>query len=471
MKNFIKNLDTPNEYFYFSDKKNLIGDLACFMINSSCLFFDDFKPYIKLRTHYQYIPDTEILISIIKHFIHPDKRYSIKTLDIKEVISRIQDCPDIQIDFESYYENNKYFINLANGVYDIRNHTLLEHDIGYHFDYCLSFSYIKKKLRILDTYNYFIQSSIGEENEESFRIALGYSLSSLYDVKKAILIIGPGNSAKSKILDIIEKGIGTEYVRTNAFDKIGSEKAVASYAGGIRVNLSRDVCIGKIKEDAGFKSVISCEPINGRLLYKNEISVTPRVHCIAASNSFPQFRNADDASLDRLAVIRISGYTGKPDPSFPSRLFKELDSICSEAVDTLDEFIKSNYNFKLSRQSKELLKHEKAKLHTAESFIAEQFTFDSTGYISSKELYESYCNWCEQNAFDPIGKNTFYDTVKLINAGIFYKKVPYGKGYVNGFWGIKNKCTNSSTCDNDCNKISNGTNTNQPIQSDIANAG
>ena len=70
-----------------------------------------------------------------------------------------------------------------------------------------------------------------------------------------------------------------------------------------------------------------------------------------------------------------------------------------------------------------------------------------------------------------IGKNTFYDTVKLINAGIVYKKVPYGKGYVNGFWGIKNKCTNSSTCDNDCNKISNGTNTNQPIQSDIANAG
>ena len=65
MKNFIKNLDTPNEYFYFSDKKNLIGDLACFMINSNCLFFDDFKPYIKLRTHYQYIPDTEILISIL----------------------------------------------------------------------------------------------------------------------------------------------------------------------------------------------------------------------------------------------------------------------------------------------------------------------------------------------------------------------------------------------------------------------
>lgn len=35
--------------------------------------------------------------------------------------------------------------------------------------------------------------------------------------------------------------------------------------------------------------------------------------CIAASNAFPRFKNADDACLNRLVVIRIKGYNGKPD--------------------------------------------------------------------------------------------------------------------------------------------------------------
>lgn len=457
MKNIhdlIAKINLPSELFRVINKKDVAEDLSLYLIGVKILFFNNFRPYLKLNTHYHYIPDEDALIAIIKYMIHPNDRYSIKTQDVKESVLRVKDCLELQINFEDHYEDNKNYINVANGVYDINKQKLLPHNNNYCFDYCFAFSYIPKNDRKLDTYKYFVESSIGNNNEASLLNVIGYSLSSLDDVKKAIIFIGPGNSAKSKILDLIEKGIGIDYVRTNAFDQIGSEASVASYEGGIKVNLSRDVTIGKIKEDGGFKSVISCEPINGRLLYKNHTSVTPRVHFIAASNAFPQYRNPDDASLDRLTVIRVAGYKGKPDPKFPQKLFSEVDSICSEAVDVLKNFIESNYDFKLSKESLELINHEKAKLHTADSFLEECFEFDTNGYVSSVGLYNMYIDWCKRNAFEPIGKSKFYDIVKLSNSSIIYKKVPNGTSYVNGFYGLKLR-TNISTCDDNYNKISN----------------
>lgn len=434
--------------------KNAAEIITRNLINMNLIYFDGLSPYIKLTTHFHHIDAEETLTAFIRSLIHSDNRYKVSVKDIKESIARIRDCMDLQIDFDNYFYKNQYLINLKNGVYDIKQQKLLDHSIGYYFDYCLPFSYIPNEKRMLDTYRYFAESSLGNENEKSVRIAIGYALSSLTNVKKAVVIIGPKNSAKSKILDLIERGTGQEYVKNNAFDKLGSERAIASYTGGIRVNLSRDVKIGLIKEDDGFKSVISCETINGRLLYKNEISVTPKVTCIAASNCFPQFKHADDASLDRIIAIKIQGYQGKIDPEFPDKLFAELDSICSHAIDSLKEFIASGYDFKLSKESITLMEHERAKLHTSEAFLNENYDFNNDSYVSSVELYRHYTDWCRDNAFEPVGKNTFYDTIKVNNPNITYKKVPHGTGYVNGFYGVSRKCNYSNVLNDNSNKIS-----------------
>lgn len=97
----------------------------------------------------------------------------------------------------------------------------------------------------------------------------------------------------------------------------------------------------------------------------------------------------------------------------------------------------------LSEESLELLKHEKAKLHTVESFLDENYQKDANGRVSSVVLYEQYCSWCRQNGFDPIGKNTFYDTVRN-DGSIMYRKVPAGNSYVNGFWDISRKNQDST---------------------------
>ena len=421
-----------------SDKKNVVSTIGNYMLHEKPIVFDESTAYVRLAAHYEYI-DYDDISSIIRNFIIPADRLSVSSGAVKEAIERVKDSPELQIDFKDNEKSKSELIHLNNGVYDISSQTLKTADLSYGFNYRLNFNYLLESERSLDNFNYYIKTSIGKENEECLLRVIGAAMSSIRDFKKAVIILGAPDSGKSKILDLIEMAVGKQYVTCKPFDKIGTEKAVASYICGKRVNLSRDIRLGVIKEDGGFKSVISCEEITGRLLYKNEISVTPKVMFIAASNSFPKFKNADDACLNRLVVIKIKGFKGKPKIDFPEMLFAEKDSICSLAIDKLQEFIRSGYDFCMSDESKKLLEQEKTKLHTVESFIEEHYEPDSNGFISSVKLYEHYKEWCKDNAIDPVGRNTFYDDVCQINTAFIRDKVSDGEKRVNGFKGLKIK--------------------------------
>ncbi len=429
------------EHCSVPEGKNAETRIAEYLVGRKIIFFDNSSAYIKLKHHYEYISD-DLICSFIRSLISKDDRLNVRSYSIKEALERVRDTEELQIDFESFNNQNKLFINLKNGIYDINAQKLIPHDINKGFNYQLNFSYIPEDERKLDTYRHYIETSIGAENEKCLLRTMGAAFSSVRDIKKAVLILGMHDSGKSKLLNIIEEATGKQYVTCKAFDKIGSEKAIASYAGGKRINISRDVKLGVINEDAGFKSVISCEEITGRFLYQNEVSVIPKVMCIAASNAFPRFKNADDACLNRLAVIRIKGYNGKPDPQLAEKLLSEKDSICSQAVDTLKAFIESGYDFCMSEESKNILEQEKMKLHTTESFISEMFDINPEGTITSARIYELYKVWCRKNALQCLGKNTFYNEIRMIDPTINYKKVPCGDGYAYGFEGLSLKSDN-----------------------------
>ena len=50
--------------------------------------------------------------------------------------------------------------------------------------------------------------------------------------------------------------------------------------------------------------------------------------------------------------------------------------------------------------------------------------------------------WCKKNALQCLGKNTFYNEIRMIDPTINYKKVPCGDGYAYGFEGLSLKSDN-----------------------------
>ena len=216
------------DLFSIENGKNIDSRLATHLYNSKLFAFCDSIPYLNSGSYYKCITYDEAY-ALARRLIAPADRLLVASRSIKEAFERIKDIPELQLNLDITAEKNMQYINLLNGVYDIKSKKLCEHDNKYPFNYKLNFSYIPEKERKLDTFNTYIRTSIGEENRKCLLITIGLAMSSIRDFKKAVVLIGPPDSGKSKILDLIEKAVGDAYVTSNPFHKIGSEKAIASY--------------------------------------------------------------------------------------------------------------------------------------------------------------------------------------------------------------------------------------------------
>ena len=410
------------------------------MLSHPTLFFCDGRCYQKLDDHFQLMHEEDAL-RLCRSCIAPSLRTTISRNMLKEVLDRLTLCEELELDLDKMYRN-PHLLNVRNGVYDLKKQTLITHPHGAVFDYKLNFHYIPKNRRNPTIFNYFVNTSFGAHNRTCILQMLGYAVSSLTDAKKCFLLLGAGNAGKSLMLEMVEEAVGSHLCTHFPFSKVGTERAIASYAG-MKVNISRDVKVGKLREDEGFKSVVSCEPLSGRLLYHNEKTFIPKVKLLAASNSLPQFAHPDEAVWNRFVIIQATqGHIDNPDIHLKEKLLTEIDSIFSEALDTLKALVESNYNFAMSSDAKKILTHEKEKLHSGQQFLTECCVRSENAGISSVELFEHYLDWCRKNAITPEGRNKFLEIVPQTRLGTVYKKISTPKGWVNGFWGLTLKKEN-----------------------------
>ena len=97
------------------------------------------------------------------------------------------------------------------------------------------------------------------------------------------------------------------------------------------------------------------------------------------------------------------------DPYLSEKLLQELDGIFLWALEGLRRLMANGYNFTVSERAKRNLDESIYESNTVNGFL------ESEGYIkiepgfscSTKELYEVYLNWCEDNAYPSMSKGSF----------------------------------------------------------------
>lgn len=102
------------------------------------------------------------------------------------------------------------------------------------------------------------------------------------------------------------------------------------------------------------------------------------------------------------------------DPYLIEKLKKEADDIFLWCLEGLKRLLKNNYRFILSERTNRNL-HE--AMEAGNNIIA---FMKSVGYIrletnttaTSKNLYQAYCRWCEDNAEKPMGAKSFSGYLK-----------------------------------------------------------
>lgn len=421
-----------------SDKENVIEELCKQIITLKIIFFENLTLVFNMGKHHVRLTD-DIGVSVIRCLLNDEDSLTVSDSTLKAVIERLRYIEALQIDLEKGILKSELFINTDNGEYDILHQQLLSERSDNIYDYCLHFKYKPgSKLDDAPVFKNFVATSIGEENYKCLMRIIGICLSSLTKGRKAFLLIGKGRTGKSTLLNFIESILDPDLVSHIPFHKMGSERARWHYVGK-RINISRDNSATPMKDEEGFKSLISCEETVGREVYKKYIHFRPTLKFIFASNWPPVFAHPDDAVIDRLVVIRFTRKIPEDqlDLELEDKLKSEADTICSIAIDTLKDLIESGYDFKESEDSKEYIAQMRAAIHSVDMFLDEETVLDQEGSVSSEALFSRYKEYCRKNGVTALGRNTFIDNVKHYSDTIEYGKVQSGLSRVNGFRGIR----------------------------------
>ena len=204
-----------------------------------------------------------------------------------------------------------------------------------------------------------------------------------------------------------------------------------------------------------FKSVVSCERIEGRALRENPVQFTPFAKLLFASNKPYVYKHPDYALYRRMVIIpfEYSVPPDKQDKHLLEKLLKERDAIFSLAAKSLKGFVESGYDFHTSPKAKAYLESRIAALHSVDNFLDDRTVVDAEGSVSTAALYEAYRLWCIENALDPVDKAEFKESVLGFDPSIDYKKIGPRSKRVWGFKGLRLKTADELNAPEEKNEV------------------
>ena len=433
-----------------NDPKTSIATILLFMISAKIIMFHKRKAYLDCGTYWCQIDD-DTLGDILKYLVGLEMAATIPESQFDSIVKKMKSSPELRVDWDEEYRRHQYEVNLSNGTYDILKRNLIPDRSEHPFTYVLNAEYIlNSHIRQAPNFQRFVETSIGTDNYDCILHIIGYVLSSLTKGRKAFVFQGKGGTGKSTLLNWLEAVVGEQFVSREPFHSMGSQNSLARYVNK-RVNISRENGVTPMRNEDGFKSLISCEGITGRDVYSKAVSYVPTLKFVFGSNHDLCFKHPDDAVYDRLLVIKFTREIAKKDLELDQKLYDERHVIVSLALDSLKEFVESGYDFKESQTSKKYIELKRKELHAAEAFLQECCEIHEKGKVSKQALLRAYEVWSEQNSFPCIGRNEFYDRVRNHDSRIKDQKVSSVNGRVNGFSGITLKGAELWNVDSEAN--------------------
>ena len=256
-------------------------------------------------------------------------------------------------------------------AYDTRTGKFTTNRDNYIFPYVINANYLKQCDESMCPYFIgFIESSAGKENANCLWNLTGFTLSSITIGKVAGFLLGDKDCGKSTYLRFIESCFAPELVSHVSFQQF-SDRYFTIQLQGKKVNISYDNSGEPMGNEHIFKSIVSCERIQGRALRQNPVQFTANVKLLFASNRNYAFKHPDRALYRRMIVapFEYSIPVEKQDPELLDKLISERDVICSLAVRRLPRLIDSKFDFQMSAKGKAYLEGRIAALHSVDSFL------------------------------------------------------------------------------------------------------
>ncbi len=303
-------------------------------------------------------------------------------------------------------KEQKMYIPLKNGVYNLETRKLEPHRKDLYFTYQLDFDFDKEA--DCPVFRHYLQTSLVKPDGspdpklvDFVREALAYSMTARTDLKASFWLLGKPDAGKSTFIAFIRELLGALHVSID-MEQMGKNTFMLSSLIGKRVATCTEAEAGAMIADGLYKAISGGnDAIWTDVKNKDGISFIPEVKLWWAMNTAPRTRDRSDAIFNRLKIIPFNRSVPKAerDPRLLDKLLAERSGIFSNLVMYDYNRLVERGGFDIPEQSKDTLAAYQLQNDTERTFLIECATKDANSRVLSTELYGAYKEWCVENGF------------------------------------------------------------------------
>ncbi len=309
-----------------------------------------------------------------------------------------------QFQFDGYLERNnaysdKILINLMNGTFEIglNGRVLRKHTPSDFITYQLPFSFDEAaSAPMFRAYLNQVLPDIDCQKVLAEYIGYIFIKSSVLKLEKALFLYGTGANGKSVFFEIVRALLGgTKNVSSYTFHSLCSDNGYSrAKLGSVLVNYSSELG-GKIDIEM-FKRLVSGEPVEARLPYRQPMMIEDYCKFIINGNHLPDVQAQGHAYFRRLLLIPFTETIADQDQDkeLANRIIaSELSGIFNWVLEGLDRLL-AQRNFTQPKKMSEEIQSYQLESDDVLRFIQEDGWkpgSPGTRLLTIHEFYQDYC--------------------------------------------------------------------------------
>jgi putative DNA primase/helicase len=299
-------------------------------------------------------------------------------------------------------------ICLKNGILDLRELTISKHNPLEIFFNKIPVSYdLSKDCPLIKK---FIGEVVREADIPLLQEFAGYCLYKNHFIHKSIMLIGSGANGKSTYINLLKHFLGPENVTSIPLQKLETNRFSVSSLFGKLANLFGDLPERALSGTSIFKMLVGQDLVPGEKKFKDEFFFTNYAKLIFSANQIPKSPEDTDAFFRRWIIIVFPNqFLDNADKNLLNKLTtpEELSGFLNFAIEGLKRLLEKN-DFSYMKSLEEIRETYIRMSDSIKAFEIDRLMVDPETYISKKELFTYYLDYCREKNYPIVSENVFH---------------------------------------------------------------
>lgn len=299
-------------------------------------------------------------------------------------------------------DNQRDYINLENGLYNLKTGQLEAHNRDFFMTSQLPFAF-DKEAECPVFFNFMKTALVKSDGSHDWDLhylvleAMGYSLTSNTDHRVSFWLVGESNSGKSILINVLQELAGNSHTTIDLDQMTNNPYQIADIAGK-RIVTFTEPKANAVLADNHYKRLVSQDAIMARQIFGKPFRFVPICKVWGAMNDLPRVIDRSDAIFNRVKIIPMNHVlpVEKRDMQLADKLRKELAGIFNYVLIGLKR-LQNARGFTHCEQSANARSAYKAENDIESAFIKDWCVKGSDAKIEAQKLYDAYRAWCLKN--------------------------------------------------------------------------